>query len=218
MIAQKWKDRWYSIWTPVLLGNLYKHKLLVSRIDREIKANIGCGKSQFPGWINIDGNFLHRPDMWLDVRYGLPFRSASVKLIYSCHFFEHFHLDELKPLLAECCRVLQPDGGLRIAVPNLRSAIESYCRGSAEWFSTFPNHFDTLGGRFFNEMLCGDQHRVMFDFDFLSELLTGAGFQKTYEMRRGESQLLASGDDVLAHELAGGGKVPDSWLLVEAIP
>ncbi len=195
---------------------MYRHRLLNGHSRQDIKLNLGSGTTRFPGWINIDGNFLHRPDMWLDVRRGLPFRDDAVKVIYSCHFFEHLYLGELKPLLVECKRVLRGDGALRIAVPNLRSAIVAYQKGDPAWFSPFPKDFLSLGGRFFNDMLCGDQHRIMFDLEFLAEVLADAGFREIHETRRGESRFLSSDDEALIQELAGdSGKVPDPWLLVE---
>lgn len=219
MKAQKLKDMCYAMCSPVLRLNLLRHKVLPKRLGTDIKINIGCGKSQFSGWLNIDGNVLSRPDLWLDVRYGLPFRSQSVKIIYSCHFFEHLYVEELEALLAECKRILRPDGGMRMAMPNLRSAVQMYCKNDMEWFNGFPREFHTLGGRFFNEMLCDGQHRIVFDFDFLAELLADAGFQTIYEVRRGESRLLENDDETLRSELSSGnGLLPDPWLLAEALP
>jgi predicted SAM-dependent methyltransferase len=219
VIDQKWKDRWYSAWTPVLKMNLFRYRLTAPKLNGDMFANLGCGKSQFDGWVNIDGNFMHHPNMWLDVRYGLPFRDESVKVIYSCHFFEHLYLGELKGLLAECRRVLRPDGGIRVAVPNLQSAIIAYEQRRKDWFSGFPASFKSLGGQFFNEMLCGDQHRLMFDHDFLAEVLTDAGFSTVYEVSRAESHLLPEGHEVLKRELESyDGKTPDPWLIGEALP
>ncbi|HKO42641.1 MAG TPA: methyltransferase domain-containing protein [Pyrinomonadaceae bacterium] len=217
MISQTWKDLWYVAWAPVLKGNLYRHRLLNGHNGGDLKLNIGCGTCKFSGWTNIDGNFMHKPDMWLDVTGGLPFKDASVKVIYACHFFEHLHLAQLRPLLTECRRVLRDDGALRVAVPNLRSAIVAYQEKDKDWFSPFPQEFKTLGGRFFNDMLCGDQHRLMFDFEFLGEVLTEAGFRNVVEVSRGESAFIADGDAALKLELAGdSGKKPDPWLIVEA--
>jgi predicted SAM-dependent methyltransferase len=217
MIAQHWKDLWYVAWAPLLEVNRYRYRIFNGHAKANLKLNIGCGKSQFAGWLNLDGNVMHRPDMWLDVRRGLPFRERSVDAIYACHFFEHFYLRELNPVLAECRRILREGGCLRIAVPNLGSAIAAYQSGDPKWFSTFPAEFRSLGGRFFNEMLCGDQHRLMFDFSFLSEILTEAGFKRVTELRRGESEFLASEDPALQKELASSdGKEPDPWLIVEA--
>lgn len=217
MIAQRWKDLWYVAWAPILEANRYRYRLFNGHSAGNLKLNIGCGGSQFIGWLNIDGNFIHHPDMWLDVRRGLPFKDKSVSVVYSCHFFEHLYLHELTALLTECRRVLRHDGVLRIAVPNLGSAIAAYQSGNAEWFSTFPAEFRSLGGRFFNDMLCGDQHRLMFDFTFLNELLIDLGFTEITEVRRGESRILAVDDAALSHEKAtDGGKSPDPWLIVEA--
>lgn len=219
MISQAWKDLWYVTWSPLLRGNFYRHLWFAHRNGQEIKLNIGSGTTRFKGWINVDGNFMHHPDMWLDVRRGLPFRDGTVKVVYSCHFFEHLFLNELRPILAECRRVLRKDGTLRIAVPNLRAAIEAYQKRDSDWFSPFPIEFKTLGGRFFNDMLCGDQHRIMFDFDFLTEVLTEAGFSSIREVKRGESAVLNLNDEALTQEIAGdSGKVPDPWLLAEATP
>jgi len=220
MIGQVWKDAWYMAWSPVLRLNHFRYRSFSAKQNgHEIKLNLGSGTTHFAGWINIDGNFLHKPDMWLDARHGLPFKSGTVNVIYASHFFEHLSLSELKPLLAECRRVLRDDGVLRIAVPNLRSAIFAYQQSNASWFSTFPTEFRSVGGRFFNEMLCGDQHRMMFDFTFIEELLDDLGFRKVTEVPRGKSSYLVFDDAALAHErTADGGKTPDPWLLVEACP
>ena len=217
MISQTWKDLWYVAWAPVLKGNLYRHRLLNGHNNRELKLNIGCGTCKFPGWTNIDGNFMHKPDMWLDVTSGLPFKDSSVTVIYACHFFEHLHLGQLRKLLRESRRVLRKEGVLRVAVPNLQSAIVAYQQKNSEWFSPFPEEFRTLGGRFCNDMLCGDQHRLMFDFGFLAEVLNDAGFSKVEEVNRGSSQILTAEDAALKQEIAGNsGKAPDPWLIVEA--
>jgi predicted SAM-dependent methyltransferase len=219
MISQYWKDAWYTIWKPVLRVNHFRYKSLSPTANgKVIKLNLGSGTTRFAGWVNIDGNILHKPDMWLDARQGLPFKNQTVDIVYASHFFEHLRLSELQLLLRECRRVLRDDGILRIAVPNLGSAIVAYQSGDTSWFSTFPAEFRSLGGRFFNEMLCGDQHRLMFDFTFLEEVLQDVGFRQITQVARGESLYLASDDEALVHERSAyGGKTPDPWLLVEAI-
>jgi len=53
----------------------------------------------------------------------------------------------------------------------------------------------------------------------LAELLAESGFSSIYETRRGNSRLLPNDDPALGQELASdGGKTPDPWLLVEALP
>lgn len=152
--------------------------------------HLGCGSKYLPGFINIDGNFFNKLDLWLDVRNGLPFPPNSVDSIYSTHMFEHFFADELDQLLRECVRVLKPSGGVRLIVPNLESAIVAYHRNDSSWFSdSFPRHFDSLGGRFSNFVFCDGQHRTAFDFSYLDEVLRSAGFRTVERSEEGSSHL-----------------------------
>lgn len=155
--------------------------------------HLGCGPKYLPGFLNIDGNPFNKIDFWLDVRNGLPFPSNSVDSIYSTHMFEHFYPDELNPLLRECLRVLRPEGGVRLIVPNLESAIKAYIQSQNNWFyDSFPRHFDSLGGRFSNFIFCDGQHRTAFDFTYLDEVLKKAGFRKVEKSAEGESRLYKS--------------------------
>src|SRR4051812_26234397 len=56
--------------------------------QKNLKLNIGCGPNLKTGWINID-LFDPRADLALDMREPMPFRTNSVAIIYSEHFFEH---------------------------------------------------------------------------------------------------------------------------------
>ncbi len=121
------------------------------------KLHLGCGLVQPEGWINLDGSwnawlathpFLRsvigalglvprsqlaiawgRDTLVHDVRKPLPFADGSIAVIYSSHLLEHLYLDEAKSLLAECQRVLAPEGVLRIVVPDLRAIVEEYLGG-----------------------------------------------------------------------------------------
>ena len=50
--------------------------------------------------------------------------------------------------------------------------------GDAEKLPGWPDTYGSIGGRFNNFMLCKNQHRTMFDFTFLEELLKEAGFTR----------------------------------------
>jgi SAM-dependent methyltransferase len=176
--------------------------------------HLGCGTKYLPGFLNVDGNPFNKIDLWLDVRNGLPFRANSVDSIYSTHMFEHFYPDELRRLLGECLRVLKKDGGIRLIVPSLESAIAAYTQGRHDWFyDAFPRHFDSLGGRFSNFVFCDGQHRTAFDFSYISEELCTAGFRKVEQSGEGKSGLYGSG--VPAFEPGDSVELPHS-LYVEA--
>jgi predicted SAM-dependent methyltransferase len=160
------------------------------RLDSPAHLHLGCGPNYLDGFVNIDANPMNRLDLWLDVRNGLPYRSNSIDSIYSTHMFEHFFDGELRRLLRECFRVLRPEGGIRLIVPNLSSAIKAYTDRDSAWFAdTFPHHFNSLGGRFSNFVFCDGQHRTAFDFTYLDEMLRSAGFDDAIESNEGQSLL-----------------------------
>src|SRR5262249_58301839 len=82
-----------------------------------LRLHVGSGTESLAGWINIDNRPLPGVDRVLDVRKGLPFRDVAT--IYAEHFLEHLSLDDGLAFLAECRRVLAPEGRLRLSTPNL---------------------------------------------------------------------------------------------------
>ena len=94
---------------------------------RPTRLHIGCGQQSIAGWINIDNQGLPGVDQVLDVRKGLPF--ADVASIYAEHFLEHLGLEDGLAFLAECRRVLRPDGILRLSTPNLDWVVLTHYRG-----------------------------------------------------------------------------------------
>lgn len=216
MLHQRYKDVVYwGIAKATFPKYLLRRYLLPGlAADRPQHLHLGCGTKYLSGFLNIDGNPFHKIDLWLDVRNGLPFRSDSVDSIYSTHMFEHFYSDELRRLLQECVRVLKPGGGIRFIVPNLTSAITAYSRDQSAWFEdSFPNRFDSLGGRFSNFVFCDGQHRTAFDFGYLSEVLRTAGFKEVEHSAEGKSRLY--GEKVPPYEPGDSIDLPHS-LYVEA--
>ncbi len=190
MIHQRYKDLCFGLVRPAAKFN---HAIWTMRLRRKqngqsVYLHLGCGPKYAEGFLNLDVNFKRKVDMWLDLRNGLPFPPQSVDGIYSCHFFEHLYMDELHALLRECRRVLKPSAGGRFLVPSLEQALQAYIRHDAAWFSDFPVSYQSLGGRLVNYLLCDSQHRLMFDFSFLEEVLNGAGFRRVARMTPGESQ------------------------------
>ena len=195
MLHQRYKDLVFWGISKATVPNYLFHRYLSSgRSSNGLRhLHLGCGTKYLPGFVNIDGNLFNKIDLWLDVRNGLPFSSASVDSIYSTHMFEHFFADELNALLRECLRVLKPGGGIRLIVPNLESAITAYGRKESGWFhDAFPRHFDSLGGRFSNFVFCDGQHRTAFDFGYLDEVLRAAGFREVERSAEGKSRLYSN--------------------------
>jgi len=170
-------------------GLVLSKELAVLRLyrSRNLRLNLGTGPRRLDGFLNIDINLLRKPDLWLDIRKGLPLRDGSASFIYTSHTIEHLTFDELIDLLKECHRVLENDATMRIVVPNLGKAIAAYQAGDASWFSDWPRQFRSVGGKFTNYILCDAQHKCAFDYGLLEELLLSAGFCNVQEVTVGKS-------------------------------
>jgi SAM-dependent methyltransferase len=118
------------------------------------RLHLGCGVTTPSGWVNVDGSWNARlarhavvwrvlralrvlprekfdvpwsSDILIhDVRKPLPFPNSSFDGIYASHLLEHLNLEEGKRLLRECFRVLQPNGVLRMVVPDLEAIVREY--------------------------------------------------------------------------------------------
>lgn len=189
MIHQRVKDLCFDAARPLARLNHYRYQLFSPRSKGIGYAlHIGCGDKYLDGFLNIDANPFRKLDMWLNLRNGLPFQADTVNCIYTFHTVEHFYPDELEAILSECHRVLKTGGGMRIVVPNLRTAIQAYTEGRAEWFNDWPRSYRSLGGRFSNFLFCDGQHRIGFDAAYLEELLLSAGFSSVNERKPMESE------------------------------
>ena len=83
----------------------------------KIKLHIGCGKRDFgKGWIHIDSQKL--PHITHHNIAKLPFKDATVSVIYASHLVAYFEPKELIQILKEWNRVLKIGGTLRISTPD----------------------------------------------------------------------------------------------------
>jgi prepilin-type processing-associated H-X9-DG protein len=223
MRSQRFKDFCFITVTPATYANHLAWKFRLRRKIPErfrqgergqVWLNIGSGAKAHPQFVNFDGNILRWPEMWLDLRHGLPFPPKTVDEIYACHVFEHVYWTDLLRLLRECYRVLRPGGGIRFLVPSVEKAIEAYLKGDREWFPNFPVEFSSLGGRFANFLFCDGQHRLAFDFSFAVETLNTAGFR---EVKRVEPRVSAIFPEHVLEQMEPAVGYIDSSLVVESI-
>jgi predicted SAM-dependent methyltransferase len=144
------------------------------------RLHIGCGQQAIPGWINIDNQGLPGVDQVLDVRKGLPF--AEVAAIYAEHFLEHLALEDGLAFLAECRRVLKPDGVLRLSTPNLEWVLTTHYR----WRDvTAQNRLDDCLK--LNRAFQGWGHRFLYNRETLAAAVRAAGFARASFFEYGES-------------------------------
>lgn len=95
-----------------------------------MKFNLGCGArpTNLPGWTNIDtedakqgykgkvvkGNILDLSNLYED---------GCASEILCQHTVEHLDKNEIKLFFAECCRLLKPNGIMRLSAPDFEWAI-----------------------------------------------------------------------------------------------
>lgn len=166
-----------------------------------LMVNIAAGKTGKEGWVNLDLFPATGINCLYDSRKSLPFETGSVKGIFTEHFFEHIDYTEEVPLfLAECLRVLQPGGVIRIIVPDCEKYIRAYAEGSDALNALrgikvdgvdpyFPNKYRTAMELFNTAFRQEYQHKWMYDFENLKDVLELMGFVDVRHSAFGESYL-----------------------------
>lgn len=99
-----------------------------------MNLNMGCGTDfrYNKDWVNLD---ITEPcNVRADIRQGLPFRNASLDMVWASHILEH--LPDLRMMQLELARVLKFKGILNIIVPYYLSpdawGDPTHCRGFSE--------------------------------------------------------------------------------------
>lgn len=140
---------------------------LASRGRRELERRdrskpcrliLGAGYSPVPGWIATDIEWLNllREEDWN--RY---FEPNSVASMLAEHVWEHLTLEEGADAAGLCLRYLAPGGYLRIAVPDGLHPDPKYIE--------YVRPGGTGAG--------ADDHKVLYDYRIMSQMLTEVGFE-----------------------------------------
>lgn len=175
------------------------HGALDRRFARSsgLLVNVGCGRNGKAGWVNIDSSSAPETTCVYDCRKRLPLPDGSAKAIFTEHLLEHLeYLEEAPVFLAECRRVLEPGGVLRVVVPDGRKYLKAYSSGDWEQMRAISpmavgrdttrttlmeivnEHFRQVG-----------QHRFSYDYETLERLLGETGFAPIAECAFGETRM-----------------------------
>lgn len=101
-----------------------------------MRLNVGCGPHYADGWHNVDaisGEYDTHPDQVVAIGEPLPFPDQSCERIYLGHLLEHIGWERLAAFLADCRRLLPPEGELLAIGPDLYRATQMWHEGAVGW-------------------------------------------------------------------------------------
>ena len=112
---------------------------------------------------------------------------------------EHLSREDSVYFLNEAFRVLAPGGILRIAVPDLKLAINSYFQTQdaddfMEKISLAPLPINTIKQKISLFFTGYRQHQWMYDEKSLSKLIKKVGFKKVFTCKAGKTNILNHGN------------------------
>jgi len=164
-----------------------------------IKVNFGSGPFPHEGWINVDLDASCRPDVVADLGRGLPFGSATVDFVLCDHAISCIGLEATRSFLAECRRILKPDGAMRLLTPDLAELARLYLERPNRlvdlWNATVGVPLATGSACEVFNLALEIQCRFQFDEPTLAALAGEAGFDiAPVEFRRSRHPELAGLD------------------------
>lgn len=156
--------------------------MTVRKNDKKIWLHLGCGKRNFPSFINVDladFNHIHYRRKVEDLSC---LRDNYADLIYSSHTFEYFDRSQAIDVLREWRRVLKKGGILRLAVPDFEALAKVYKK-----YGKLDMIVGPLYGRWpipgTNKIV---YHKTVYDFPSLKKILEDNGFTgvRRYDWRK----------------------------------
>jgi predicted SAM-dependent methyltransferase len=137
------------------------------------KLNLGCGFDIRSGYLNIDFQDFHHPDLVADIRKLDMLPSEFYEEIIARDCLEHFPRCDTEPALAEWSRLLQSGGILKLRVPNLIGLLELFLMESKQ---SVEDHKLLVQCMYGTQAYNGDWHFTGFTRILLEHYLEKAGF------------------------------------------
>ena len=140
-----------------------------------LKVHLGSGEINLQGWINVDARkFKHTH--FVSQGFNLDkFKDSTLSEVYFCHVLEHFSFNDSNKLINQIYNILEPEGLIRISVPDVEKLIELYknqkkldvIKKAIMGGQNYPNDF----------------HKSIYDFEELKNLLEKNNFKdiKTWD-------------------------------------
>jgi predicted SAM-dependent methyltransferase len=153
---------------------------------RPLRLHLGSGGHPLEGWVNVDVLGME-PDVYWDLRQGIPFPDGSAEAVFLEHLIEHFTLADGLDLLDECHRVLVPGGIVRVGVPDFGRYLVSYATDGEFVERLRPGRPTRLLA--VAEVALGHGHRSVWDAETLERVLSECGFVDARRRVFGDSSI-----------------------------
>ncbi|MBE9035245.1 class I SAM-dependent methyltransferase [aff. Roholtiella sp. LEGE 12411] len=137
------------------------------------KLNLGCGFDIRSGYLNVDFQDFHNPDLVADIRKLDILPSGFYEEVIAQDCLEHFPRCDTEPALAEWSRLLKSGGILKLRVPNLIGLLELFLWESKQSAEEQKVLVQCMYG---TQAYDGDWHLTGFTQILLEHYLEKAGF------------------------------------------
>lgn len=145
-----------------------------------MRLNLGCGGQVADGWVNID-RAGDPPVVVHDLRDPLPFPDGSVAMAVAHHVLDLLEERDLRAVLAEVHRVLEPAGVLRVSTIDITKSLRAVRDDDIDWFTAKGIPGDTVNDAAAWWLDCGGARKtILTTRGKLAGLLADAGFACTY--------------------------------------
>jgi predicted SAM-dependent methyltransferase len=131
------------------------------------KLNLGCGGNILAGWENHD--------MDVDITKPLQYEDNSIDFIFIEHCVEHTTTPDAVRFFAECLRILNYEGTLRVAVPSADKIMDLADAGYLAWHGQSGFGDGTKRGAV-RSILLDHGHLSAWNHSILESCLFAAGF------------------------------------------
>jgi len=140
-----------------------------------------------PGETRLDDSWTTLGPYNSDIicRWGyeaLPFENNTIDLIHASHVLEHIIWHKTIDALKEAHRILVPSGKIEIHVPNFKVIVDAYlkkkCGDPWRAHNKEGEYMKWVNGRIFTYGGPGNNHRAIFDEEYLKKCLLSAGFRE----------------------------------------
>ena len=138
------------------------------------KLNIGCGYDKREGWLNIDFQAMHDPDMVADAADLNQIEDNFAAYVLAQDILEHLERSRVPTALREWNRVLKPGGIAEIRTTDVFGIVD--LMRQPEW-NTPEGHNHLLRSMFGTQAYKGDYHLSGFTALYLTAELENAGFR-----------------------------------------